>query len=290
MLTRLRKRFGSFDSWLIGAWHECRDQPGLRLKDVDTDVLRQVLLDHGEGLELVRARDHEIVRLIACKLADGSLRILRGAAERTLDDELLTQALQQHDTQADFLSRLLVTSRPFAYDTERLCIVSAARWRTLRDRCEGRYEVVPRTKALRTLDRMAHAWDQVDGDERQALQQAQARLLDDSASRTSDGVILLRIVPRLTPHPQAQRNSEAMTPSQLAGRHTEEELHWIAIELLDEDDQPVPEEPYEIELPDGSTRTGRLDREGRASVTGIVTPGSCRVCFPGIDAREWRPA
>lgn len=83
----------------------------------------------------------------------------------------------------------------------------------------------------------------------------------------------------------------AFTPSQLAGRRREEEvLHWITIELIDADDRPVPGEPYTLQLPDGEIRKGRLDSDGRAHVGGIKLAGQCQVCFPEIDAKEWRSA
>jgi hypothetical protein len=52
----------------------------------------------------------------------------------------------------------------------------------------------------------------------------------------------------------------------------------------------VPDEPYIIELPDGSRRNGTLDEDGQAYEANIVAGGQCRVCFPNIDAREWGPA
>jgi hypothetical protein len=63
---------------------------------------------------------------------------------------------------------------------------------------------------------------------------------------------------------------------------------WIAIELLDPDGKPMPGEAYRLQLPDGSIREGSLDANGTASVSGI-DPGSCKVCFPRIDGRVWRP-
>lgn len=57
---------------------------------------------------------------------------------------------------------------------------------------------------------------------------------------------------------------------------------WIAIELVDEEGQPVPNERYWILLPDGSVREGRLDAKGRARV-GDLDPGECDVRFPDLD-------
>lgn len=64
---------------------------------------------------------------------------------------------------------------------------------------------------------------------------------------------------------------------------------WVAIRLVDENDQPVPYKRYLIELPDGSTREGILDDKGIARINDI-DPGTCRVSFPQLDARAWKAA
>lgn len=68
---------------------------------------------------------------------------------------------------------------------------------------------------------------------------------------------------------------------------TSESIHFIELELVDQDDKPVGGEAYSVKLPDGRTRTGRLDSNGRATVTGIEDPGSCQVSFPNIDVSAW---
>lgn len=60
------------------------------------------------------------------------------------------------------------------------------------------------------------------------------------------------------------------------------ERTWFEIELLDMEGAPVPHERYDVTLPDGSVRTGRLDAEGRAYF-GDLDPGSCRVRWPDRD-------
>lgn len=62
---------------------------------------------------------------------------------------------------------------------------------------------------------------------------------------------------------------------------------WVEIELLDDDGQPVPNEPYRIELPDGSATEGSTDDLGRARVDGI-DPGNCNVTFPSLDQSSWK--
>ena len=63
----------------------------------------------------------------------------------------------------------------------------------------------------------------------------------------------------------------------------ERELTWIEIELLDDDDTPIPNEAYRIRLPDGRTLTGNLDDEGYARLTEIPA-GTCTVRFPNLPA------
>ncbi len=74
---------------------------------------------------------------------------------------------------------------------------------------------------------------------------------------------------------------------------TEEEAEqknsWIEIELIDEEDAPVPGEKYEITLPDGSVAKGTLDQNGFARVDGI-DPGTCQITFPDLDKDAWEPA
>jgi len=63
-------------------------------------------------------------------------------------------------------------------------------------------------------------------------------------------------------------------------------LVWIEIELVDEENQPVPGEQYRIELPDGSVVEGSLDSQGKARRDGIP-PGNCKVTFPNLDKEAW---
>jgi type VI secretion system secreted protein VgrG len=58
---------------------------------------------------------------------------------------------------------------------------------------------------------------------------------------------------------------------------------WIEIELLDDEEKPVPGEHYRITLPDGATLAeGTLDERGRARVA-CIDPGQCTIVFPKID-------
>jgi hypothetical protein len=75
-----------------------------------------------------------------------------------------------------------------------------------------------------------------------------------------------------------------------AKRHTKQrwmsKKTWISIELKDEDGNPMAGEEYRIELPDGQTVSGCLDKLGTAGVSGI-DPGQCEVTFPRLAGTSW---
>jgi hypothetical protein len=64
---------------------------------------------------------------------------------------------------------------------------------------------------------------------------------------------------------------------------------WIGVRLMGADDRPIANERYRITAPDGAIREGRLDDAGEIVLDGI-DPGTCRVSFPDLDAREWDAA
>ncbi len=66
-----------------------------------------------------------------------------------------------------------------------------------------------------------------------------------------------------------------------------EKKHWVAVQLVDENDRPVPGEDYQITLPDGSVIEGSLDSKGKARIEGI-DDGTCKVTFPNRDTDCWK--
>jgi hypothetical protein len=63
-------------------------------------------------------------------------------------------------------------------------------------------------------------------------------------------------------------------------------LSWIEIELVDEENQPVPGARYRVTLPDGTADEGALDAKGFARVDGFEA-GTCQVTFPELDKDAW---
>jgi len=61
---------------------------------------------------------------------------------------------------------------------------------------------------------------------------------------------------------------------------------WIEVQLIGEDDSPIPNEAYELRLPGGELISGTLDGQGSVRLDGIP-PGTCRVSFPNLDKDAW---
>ena len=61
---------------------------------------------------------------------------------------------------------------------------------------------------------------------------------------------------------------------------------WIEIELIGEDDGPIPGEAYRVMTPDGALHEGTLDETGVARID-VKRKGNCLVTFPKLDQDAW---
>lgn len=64
------------------------------------------------------------------------------------------------------------------------------------------------------------------------------------------------------------------------------EEHWLRLLLLDDAGEPVAEAAYEVELADGSLRSGKTDGDGQAFLRG-VPPGRAKVRWPELHPDDW---
>jgi len=69
----------------------------------------------------------------------------------------------------------------------------------------------------------------------------------------------------------------------------EKKKTWVEFDLLDKFKCPVKGIAVEVTLPDGTIHKGNLSEKGSMRIDGI-DPGTCRVCFPSLDGREWAKA
>ena len=63
---------------------------------------------------------------------------------------------------------------------------------------------------------------------------------------------------------------------------------WIEVQLIGEDDKPIPYQNYVVILPGGTTKSGTLDENGSVRIDGIPA-GTCKVSFPDLDQDAWTP-
>jgi hypothetical protein len=85
-----------------------------------------------------------------------------------------------------------------------------------------------------------------------------------------------------------QDEEAAQAASSAADEAAAEETHFIELELKDEEGNPVADEAWFVELPDGSTRSGRTDAQGYARIDG-VDPGTAKISFPDRDRDSTTP-
>ena len=79
--------------------------------------------------------------------------------------------------------------------------------------------------------------------------------------------------------------AELAPPEPVASRRPpidEQTLHWIEIQLVDDQGCPIADQPCEICLPDGRTIDDRTDEAGLLRIDEISDPGQCQVDFPSL--------
>ena len=67
----------------------------------------------------------------------------------------------------------------------------------------------------------------------------------------------------------------------------EEGKNWITVVLTNEEGNPVANEKYELYLPDGSVKKGRLGENGEAQIES-TGPGDATIDFPQLDTNSWQ--
>ena len=88
------------------------------------------------------------------------------------------------------------------------------------------------------------------------------------------------------PKPSAASSAPTHNPN---APENADKKHFIEINMVDSDGNPVAGEAYKVTLPDGTTvADGTLDSKGHARVDNI-DPGNCQVTFPNVDQDAWEP-
>ncbi len=72
-----------------------------------------------------------------------------------------------------------------------------------------------------------------------------------------------------------------MDQSDIEGQQLTDETANVEFELIDKDENPVQDSNYKVKLPDGSERTGTLNKEGKGKLENVPV-GPYKVIFPDL--------
>lgn len=117
---------------------------------------------------------------------------------------------------------------------------------------------------------------------------ADPNVVEEAAKRVADGRWTLAVVdlPQLKVSGSHGSSQPGAKSSSDKDPLKDSKKTWVEVELLDKNKHPVKGLAIELTLPDGSTEKGTLSEKGSFRKDGI-DPGTCRVRFPDLDAREW---
>jgi hypothetical protein len=119
---------------------------------------------------------------------------------------------------------------------------------------------------------------------------ADQAVIQELAWQIASGRILLVTTHQRTSFaPRDDVEDEAPVATPEAAELVREKTSWIEIKLVDDSGRAVGGAKYQVQLPDGSTRSGTLDANGLARISEI-DPGNCQVSFPSFDATDWDKA
>jgi hypothetical protein len=182
----------------------------------------------------------------------------------------------------------------FHRGTAHLQIISRHHLREFRDLGAARDFLQPLLSDPRNLAVARQALGLIPPDA-DVLDQLAARMVADGLQVVSCGdsffaALLSEVQTTATPSAQQTTPLEDEEAAQAAQESAPaaDEQHWIEIVLTDDQGNPVAGEAYFVELPDGSSISGRTDANGRARVEG-VDPGTAKVSFPDMDKSVYTP-
>jgi uncharacterized Zn-binding protein involved in type VI secretion len=83
----------------------------------------------------------------------------------------------------------------------------------------------------------------------------------------------------------AEPKTEPETPGAEPGSGQAPAITWVAVEAIDQNGNPLANEPCEVMLPNGEVRKDKLNAQGKLRIDDIE-PGSCQVVFPKLQERR----
>jgi hypothetical protein len=229
------------------------------------------------SIPLTSLDDHKVVALILGRMRARDLVAVRvihggagGEASPSVEQRRLVREIEKK------------VARTLSLQGQTYRLVAGVDWARLEDRSS--YQVVGRREAAEVLDALAGPGGPASNAARMFVAAKRMLAPDWRLPDLPDGLVLLRKV--VAPRAVSTSSEPALTPSQLKQMFKPSGV--IEIELVDMEGKPIPDETWELLLPDGSRRSGQLDRDGSATITDVPESG-CQVSFPRLDADAWAP-
>ncbi len=278
--------------WQATAEEKRRAIPRLKASRIMADLDRNsarldliALFKIATGLDssdLHRTRAEVLLARVRSALAEGRMVLLEGWDIRR-DGASQTTAEQDGGTAAERLARTAMRDRSqLVFEGRRFRIVAARSWS--RGAWDDDYGIVPVAEAHAVVARMLMHASPNTSQERALWEEIDKHLSDD---RRGAGLLLLRDRPSRGGR-AGEADEPAVTPSQARGAAPRQELDWIEIQVVDDNQQPYAGS-YKIVLPDGRKLEGVLGAAGTIRADAIMA-GSCQVSFPDLDATTIREA
>jgi hypothetical protein len=117
-----------------------------------------------------------------------------------------------------------------------------------------------------------------------------ASVTDAQEAHTSDPVEVSEYKAKARQREALKNENVKVVPAKSSPEEEKEpdERHWIEVELVDDENKLVADEPFLIEYQDGQTVSGRTGPDGKARVEGLPAAGQAKISFPRIDSDEYK--
>ena len=257
-------------------------------------VLREILLQADDVVNLSRVNDDDVIRRISVLFSKGMIRLCRKGQSDLGGDRVSGQdrsaAQLAANTLQDILGAISILGR-------NIRVIPSPAWGSFWS-LEG-FQVIPTNEARALLSQ--HVAESTSSKAaHDALADALSMLSEDPL-RPLAGALVVVASNRSIPDRPASLEP-AMTPARFMKEMAEKRLgvqgqedagkqkvHWIEIQVVSDDGVGIPDQDYLIVAPDKTQHTGRTNMLGAARVDNIPA-GTCLVSFPKLDKRAWHRA
>lgn len=238
--------------------------------------LRALFATHTGSLQLHSVDDAQLLRWLTRQLElpgrDKLMLVeLDDAARRA-------RAVQGEPSRAAQIAKAVAQQRPeLGHHGRQYRLIAGADQSQAKSR--HLFEAVAAREAQSVL--LAIAEEAQPGSELTKLLREAAALIAEASQRPRDeALVLLRRERALF---TSSSGDQAITPSQL--RQAQQPTEWLELRFVDHAGEPMADEAYEVQLADGSVRSGTLDANGCAYLDGLPA-GSCAVKFPAYQPKR----